>query len=344
MRVITYKRKRDVLKSPRPAIWEVVPHEWAASMYDLGASASVMSRATAIRILWDKHMHGRNLGTRSSQMIPPAHSGGGADSQYYIIRKYSHRTMQACRQKHIALLDIRKRDLGKKRHPISPLFETYLAFATTLGEPGLSHTAWTDMLAPELLAALETANGTAGLNGAQAHRCLLRHAKFLTVATRDLYRTRCKRLREIRGENNRTLYHRDRMETGPKPTMVPAHMGIRPFTESHTSAALLTRSTRWSDAHRLESLEEPPRTRHCPTTPAGKLGLDLGPLDYTAAAWDMPHEVTVAMDSDEDSLTLHDDTVYYNAYDTDDNVYDVNYYVHEEMDIDYGEPWSAGIG
>ena len=50
------------------------------------------------------------------------------------------------------------------------------------------------------------------------------------------------------------------------------------------------------------------------------------------------------MDSEDDTLILHDDTVYDNAYDTDDNVYDVNYYVHEEMDIDYGEPWSAGIG
>ena len=47
--------------------------------------------------------------------------------------------MQACRQKHIALLDVRKRDLRKKRHPISPLFEAYLAFATTLGESLMSH-------------------------------------------------------------------------------------------------------------------------------------------------------------------------------------------------------------
>ena len=40
-------------------------------------------------------------------------------------------------------------------------------------------------------------------------------------------------------------------------------------------------------------------------------------------------------DSDEDSLTLHDDTVYDNAYDTDDNVYDVYYDVREKMDVDY---------
>ena len=145
--------------------------------------------------------------------------------------------MQACRQKHMGLLDIRKRDIRKKRHPISPLFETYLAFATTLGEPLMSHTAWTGMLAPGLLAALETANGTTGLDGAQVHRCLLRHAKLFVVATRDLYRIRYKCLREIRG-NNRALYNRtvrrDRMETRPKPTTVAAHMDIRPFTESQT--------------------------------------------------------------------------------------------------------------
>ena len=44
------------------------------------------------------------------------------------------------------------------------------------------------------------------------------------------------------------------------------------------------------------------------------------------------------MDSDEDSLTLYDDTVYDKAYDTDGNVYDVYYGVHEEMDVYYGDP------
>ena len=96
----------------------------------------------------------------------------------------------------------------------------------------------------------------------------------------------------------------------PHPTTVPAHMDIRPFTESQSSAVLLTRSTSWSDAHRLESQEEPPRTRHRPNTPAGELGLDLGPSDYTAAAWDTPHGAADATDSRDDSLTLHDDTVH----------------------------------
>ena len=32
-----------------------------------------------------------------------------------------------------------------------------------------------------------------------------------------------------------------------------------------------------------------------PNTPAGELGLDLGPSDYTAAAWDTPHEAADAM-------------------------------------------------
>ena len=131
-------------------------------------------------------------------------------------------------------------------------------------------------------------------------------------------------------------------------------MGIRPFTESQTSAVLLTGSTRWSDAHYLENQEEPSRTRHRTLNiPAGELGLDLGPSDYTAAAWDTPHETAATMDSDEDSLTLHDDTVYDNAYDTDDNVYDVYdvygvydvYDVHEEMDVDYGDrPLRARMG
>ena len=66
-------------------------------------------------------------------------------------------------------------------------------------------------------------------------------------------------------------------------------------------------------------------------TPAGELGLDPGPSDYTAAAWNAPHETIAAdaMDSDEDLLTVHDDTVYDNAYGTDDNVYDVYHAVHD---------------
>ena len=118
---------------------------------------------------------------------------------------------------------------------------------------------------------------------------------------------------------------------------------------------LQSSSHRGSDAHRIESQEEPPKTRHRPNTPAGELGLDLGPSDHIAAAWDTPlvSETAATMDSDEDSLNLHDDTVYDNAYDTDDNVYDVYYDVYEEMGVDYGEPpgatrpdgpWPDGIG
>ena len=84
----------------------------------------------------------------------------------------------------------------------------------------------------------------------------------------------------------------------------------------------------------MESQKETPRTRHRPKTPAGELGLALGSLDYTAAAWDVPegdpgvvwcgcgtvpHLPRMLWIDDEDSLITHD-TVYDNLYDTDDNV------------------------
>ena len=75
----------------------------------------------------------------------------------------------------------------------------------------MSHIGWTGMLPPKLS---ETANGMAGLDGAKAHRCLLRHVKLFGIATRDLYRIRYKRLREIRGENNRVLNHRTARRDG----------------------------------------------------------------------------------------------------------------------------------
>ena len=65
-------------------------------------------------------------------------------------------------------------------------------------------------------------------------------------------------------------------------------MDIRPFPESQSSRILLTRSTRWSDDHRLESQDEPASRRHRPNTPAGELGLGLQDNDITATAWDVP--------------------------------------------------------
>ena len=49
------------------------------------------------------------------------------------------------------------------------------------------------------------------------------------------------------------------------------------------------------------------------------------------------------MNSDEDSLTAHDNA-YDNAYDTDDNVHDVYYAVPKEMDVDDRDPSGARMG
>ena len=95
------------------------------------------------------------------------------------------------------------------------------------------------MLATELLAALEMANGTAGLawpGWCQCHRYLLCQVKLFAAATRDLYRTRSKRLREIWGETNRATYlrtaRRNWTENKPRLTTVPRHMDIRSFTDN----------------------------------------------------------------------------------------------------------------
>ena len=57
-------------------------------MYGLSGSMSILSRATCVRILWDKHMHGRNLAKHplfSDDTTCPL--WGGADSQYHIIQE-----------------------------------------------------------------------------------------------------------------------------------------------------------------------------------------------------------------------------------------------------------------
>ena len=72
----------------------------------------------------------------------------------------------------------------------------------------MSHTVWTDMLVPDLLAILVEADKVAGLDGAKVPRCLPRQVFFFATATRDLYRARYLRRREIRGESRTTLHLR----------------------------------------------------------------------------------------------------------------------------------------
>ena len=170
----------------------------------------------------------------------------------------------------------------------------------------MSHTAWTGMLAPFLLVILVEANKMAGLDGARAHRCLLRQAKLFASATRDLYRTRYLRMREIRGESRTTLHlrtprakHSRCAKARTPPTAAAAHMDIRPFTESQSSRILLTHSTRWSDDHRLKSQDEPASRRHQPNKPVGELGLGLQDNDITAAAWDVPLLPDTGLGSDD---------------------------------------------
>ena len=123
-------------------------------------------------------------------------------------------------------------------------------------------------------------------------------------------------------------------------------MDIRPFTESQSSRILLTRSTRWSDAHRLELQDEPASRRHRPNTPAGELGLGLQDNDITAAAWDVPLLPDTDSGSDDATESVVD------SIDSNDNVYDVYNDVHEYEDTDTGSPgvanpeasWAVGIG
>ena len=239
--------------------------------------------------------------------------------------------MQACRQKHIALppsvalLDIRKRDLRKKRHPISSLFEIYLAFASTLGESLMSHRAWTGMLAPELLAALEIANGTAGLDGAQAHRFLLCHAKLFAVAILGTYTelatSACARFGGKTTVPSTTAQHaatawklgpgshghpslvrRDRCGPGPSFHAVAACCAVVEGTVVFSRASHLLSYSHGPPVGRfpttLRATGSPGRRNHQEGDigPTLLLGLDLGPSDYTA--WDTPHEAADTVDSD----------------------------------------------
>ena len=191
------------------------------------------------------------------------------------------------------------------------------------------------------------------VNAIYHHGCLFRQVKLFATATRDLHRTRYLRMREIRGESRTTLplrtpraKHSKRAKTRTPSTTAAAHMDIRPFTESQSSRILLTRSTRWSDDHRLESQDESASRRHRPNTPAGELGLRLQDNDITAAAWDVPLLPDTDSGSDDATESVVD------SIDSNDNIYDVYYDMHEYEDTDTGSPgganpeasWAVGLG
>ena len=103
---------------------------------------------------------------------------------------------------------------------------------------------------------------------------------------------------------------------------------------------------RWWDDQRLESQDEPASHRQRPNTPAGELGLGLQDNDRTAAAWDIP----LLLDTDSGSDDATESVV--DSIDSNDNVYDVYYDVHEYEDTDTASPglanprgcWAVGIG
>ena len=80
---------------------------------------------------------------------------GGVDSQHHIIRDCTHKDIVACRDKHVALLKRRSRDITARRYQAAPYFEAYLDFALQVGEESSAYTAWTGILDQCLITELE---------------------------------------------------------------------------------------------------------------------------------------------------------------------------------------------
>ena len=105
---------------------------------------SVNVQATCTKIVYDKHLHGRNLAMMgASPMDCVCKLCGGADSQHHIIRECTHNDMLECRTKHVQLLKRRSSDMTARSIPIAPYFKVYLDFALQAGEDSRALTAWT---------------------------------------------------------------------------------------------------------------------------------------------------------------------------------------------------------
>lgn len=117
---------------------------------------------------------------------------GGTDSQHHIFRECSHKNMLPCRDKHVALLKRRSRDITGYSTSIwqaAPYFEVYLDFAFRPGKDSGAYKAWTRILDPRLIEELE---GVIFGEDDTITTALLKECRGLAECAQELHRIRRK--------------------------------------------------------------------------------------------------------------------------------------------------------
>lgn len=98
----TYCSVRDGyrVKAFKPQKWAYCTGPWAANIYIYRANKpqSVNVNFTGSKIIYDKHLNGRNLTKMETfPMDDECKLCGGANSQHHIVCDCAHKDMMACR-------------------------------------------------------------------------------------------------------------------------------------------------------------------------------------------------------------------------------------------------------
>ena len=183
--------------------------------------------------------------------------------------------MAACRDKHVALLKRRSRDITARRYQAAPYFEVYLDFALQAGVDSGAYTAWTGILDQRLITRLEEVRPVFGGQGDTITTSLLKECKGLAACVRELHRKRHKLMQAMRGEEvkarTKVSTHRRYKKRGHRSAVT--HANIRQYTFSQDSTQLQqARHSVWRDNHVLPAT--PPSQD---TEPSGAASLHSAP-------------------------------------------------------------------
>ena len=179
---------------------------------------------------------------------------GGVESQHHIIRDCSHREVAACRDKHVALLKRRLRDITARRYKAVPYFEVYLDFALQAGAELGAYTAWTGISDQRLITQLEGLQPVFGGQGDTITTGLLKERKGLAASESSTGYNTSDEGEEVKART-KVSTHRRYTRRGHR-SMV-THANIRQYTlleNPRTSHSYKRQDTRYGEATTSSSL------------------------------------------------------------------------------------------
>ena len=172
----------------RPLGWQAIRHHQIAAWALLALKSFITNTCT-----WESSYDG------ADPMNCVFKSCGGFDSQHRIIRDCSHEGMLACRDKYVALLKRRSRDITARRYQAAPYFNVYLDVAFRPGGTRALTSAWTGILDPRLVETLEVVRPAWPPEGGTTTTAYLKECRGPADCVRENLRIRHRLMQAMRG-------------------------------------------------------------------------------------------------------------------------------------------------